>query len=222
MDFSKIPFTVYDFFGYLASGFLIILGLPSLPAQLQVKPDNMQLSSWIFIIIITYVMGHILSSLSKWLYELIILRTFLKVPCINLLRPNESRTLKVIFPEYFNAFPKRIREDILKDRCAEINKPTDEEIKALYDEAYSYVKTDKEALSRLDTFLILYGFCRTISMALLILGVVFLSKGNLLAGIAGVCLAIIMFLRYLKFIRQHSYELFLSYIRLRQPDHRAS
>jgi hypothetical protein len=31
-----------------------------------------------------------------------------------------------------------------------------------------------------------------------------------------------MFLRYLKFMRQHSYELFLSYIRLRQPDRQAS
>lgn len=227
MDFSKIPFTVYDFFGYLASGFLIILGFPCLPPWLLIKLDNMKLPSWIFLIIVAYVLGHVLSSLSKWLYELIIVRTFLKLPCINLLKPEESKVskkaskklFKVIFPEYSSAFPERVRKEILKDGCADANKPRDEEIKALFDEAYASVKTNKDALSRLDTFLILYGFCRTVSLTLLILGSAFLFRHNLMVGIVGICLAIIMFLRYLKFIRQHSYELFLSYIKLRQPGH---
>jgi hypothetical protein len=106
----------------------------------------------------------------------------------------------------------------LKDSCDDAKNPKKEEIKALYDEAYACVKTNKEALPRLDTFLILYGFCRTVSLTLLILGSAFLFNHNPSVGIVGICLAIIMFLRYLKFIRQHSYELFLSYIKLRQPD----
>jgi hypothetical protein len=221
MDFAKIPFTFYDFFGYLASGFLIVMEFPLIPARLRVPQADTPLSSWILVIIAAYVLGHAISSLSKWLFELGLVGNLLKPPYENLFKKKgELKFPKFLFPEYFVPFPEYIRKKILEkkeplidsDNLALSDNPGTEELRGLYDKAYACAKSYKDALSRLDTFLVLYGFCRTMSLTLLILGSTFLIAGNVRTGLGGLFLSSIMFTRYLKFFRQHSYELFLSYL----------
>jgi hypothetical protein len=187
-----------------------------MPSGLRISPDNAQLSFWILITIVAYILGHVLSSLSKWLFELIIANKLLAPPYVNLFAERKSRIMNVLFPEYFVAFPERIRQEILRSEHIDFHKPKSEQPRALYDEAYALVKTDKDSLSRLDTFLILYGFCRTISMTLLILAAALAIKGSILVGTVSFIISLIMFMRYLKFFRQYSYELFLSSLRLRK------
>src|SRR4030042_1455734 len=100
MDFSKIPFTLYDFFGYLASG---VLGISAfiyfydywLPRSWRLASFN-----WVLTIIAAYVLGQILASLSKWLYELVIIGEWLKHPSTNLFeRGKIPKIKKIYFPE---------------------------------------------------------------------------------------------------------------------------
>lgn len=157
-----------------------------------------------------YILGHVLSSLSKWLYELFIVDVCLKRPYINLLSEKDSRVLKVAFPEYFIPLSEEIRQKIVGKKCIARDKADPEKLRGLYERAYAHVKDNKDASARLDTFLSLYGFCRTASFTLLVLAVSFFVTGPVWAGLVGLGLSIILFLRYLKFLRQHSYELFLS------------
>jgi uncharacterized membrane protein len=212
MDFSKIPFTAYDFFGYLASGFLAIIGFPFILDWFLANSEKSGTLSWILLIILAYILGHIFSSLSKWFFELIIVKEWLKHPSINLFKEKKSTIMKIIFPEYFSAFPEAIRKKILDNKNSYAKDIDNDKKESLFYEAYAIVKSDKATLPRLDTFLILYGFCRTISFTLFVLSVFFLIKGNYSLGIFSLLISIIMFLRYLKFYRQYSYELFLSYL----------
>jgi hypothetical protein len=91
------------------------------------------------------------------------------------------------------------------------------------------VKRDQATLERLNSFLNLYGFCRNLSLAL-ILAVPLLLYGALrefdyktLQGINGDRLAwaavalvasIGMFYRYLKFFRHYTVEVFMTYAEL--------
>ena len=92
---------------------------------------------------------------------------------------------------------------------------------ALFYHCFGVVRWDEYPRERLATFLNLYGFGRNTSMAALIsaalIGVAIvvnhrveptvLWPGALLAGFVGVA----MYLRYLKFYRQYSVELYTTY-----------
>ncbi len=212
---SKIPFTVYDIFGYLSSGFLLIMGISYAKYGTLEQPHDSNILSWVLLIIIVYIVGHILASMSKWIFELIIVNKALRPPYINLLKKNSVKNWKkIFFPEYFVAFPARIIEDITMIADGRTDK-------ALYDYAYSKAKSNKEMLERIEIFLRLLGFCRNISFTLFILGIIFFVGlifsclfGSILLIVISFLGSIFMFMRYLKFLRHHSSELFLSVLEL--------
>ena len=89
---------------------------------------------------------------------------------------------------------------------------------ALFVHTFGEVKKDEKNMPRLNTFLNLYGFCRNISFTCLIVTLL-LVIGNLALGtpdkfywaLAALVGAVGMFYRYLKFFRQYSYELLVTY-----------
>jgi len=211
----KIPFTDYDIFGYLSSGFLLLMGISYAEYGTLEQLHDSNILSWVLLIIIAYIIGHILASMSKWIFELIIVKKVLKPPYINLLKKNSVKKWKTIFfPEYFVALPASIIKDITKIADGHSDK-------ALYDYAYSKAKSNKEILEQLGIFLRLFGFCRNISFTLFILAIIF-SAGRIFSyQFGGISLIVIsflgsifMFMRYLKFLRHHSSELFLSLLEL--------
>lgn len=218
MDIENLPFTVYDFFAYLSSGFLFLAAVDFVVEQQLILSQDTDVVSGFFWILISYITGQILASPSSWLLEREIVGKFLNTPSVNLFseRPKTWRTK--LFPGYFTPLPettqKRIQEKAEIYGITEIGEP-------LFIHAFGQVKSNESYIARLNIFLNMYGFSRNISFTCLISAVV-ISVGSLKEGtwdtLPWVFLAIIgsigMFYRYLKFFRQYSYELFISYAEL--------
>jgi hypothetical protein len=140
--------------------------------------------------------------------------------------PNDSQ-YKGLFPQYNEKLPKEIQARVR--RCAEKREfqGTDD---SLFVHAFGVVKQNELLLKRSDIFLNLYGFSRNLSFAFIIVGVLvlfgpiddrkYIFHINATAydfnwwGFIFILIAVAMFYRYLKFYRQHAYDIFVSYAEL--------
>jgi hypothetical protein len=215
---NGIPFSVYDFFEYLASGFLLIVALDYSRSQQWVLRDDLSVVWGLFWVIIAYITGQILAGPSAWLLERIIVGRWLMRPSTNLFRDPPNKWWARLFPGYFTPFPQAIRNKVQDKAKANGISEIGE---ALFINAFGQVKTDERVMARLTAFASLYGFCRNVSVACLlaasIIGIGSWQTGAMhklswaLVALVG---SIGMFYRYLKFFRQYSYELFITYATL--------
>lgn len=215
---NRIPFSVYDFFGYIASGVLILAAVEYIVGKQWVFRNEKGVLFGLFWIILAYIIGQVLANPSAWLLERILVAKWLKRPNINLFENPPKIWLAKIFPGYYSPLPIQIRKKVIEKAKAEGITETGE---ALFIHAFTKVKADKDAMARLNTFLNLYGFCRNISFTCLIVALMILIGSwneDTLDKLLWVFVAIIgsvgMFYRYLKFFRQYSYELFITYAAL--------
>lgn len=214
----KLPFSLYDFFGYLASGFLLILTLDYVSPGEWIMREHQSIVLTIFWAILSYIVGQILAGPAAWLLERNLVGKWLKRPNVNLFQDPPKACRVTFFPGYFTPLPSVTRERVReKARAAGVS----ESGEGLFVLAFGKVKADKEALARLNTFLNLYGFCRNIAFTSLVCFVVlalgswkYNLVGNLPWIFASMLCAVGMFYRYLKFFRQYSYELFITYASL--------
>lgn len=212
----KVPLSLYDFFGYLASGLLIATGVDySLELGWVSKIGTSPVPIALFIVV-TYIVGHINSNLASWLIEKSFVGKLLGNP-VSILFESGSPKLKVfrwIFPGYFQGLPSGMRDRIVSQLQSR-NVPQNPSI--VFYHARAVAKSDPVTWGRLDTFLSLYGFCRNVSFALLSLSAVFAFStfvrdlNQLHYAVATLIASTGMFYRYLKFYRQYSFELFTSY-----------
>lgn len=215
---DKLPFSVYDFFGYLASGFLLLMTVDYMAAGEWIMREHQNMVLAIFWIILSYITGQILAGPSAWLLERNIVGKWLKRPNVNLFQDQPSSWWVRFFPGYFTPLPKTTRERVMeKAREAGVTETGE----GLFVLAFGKVKMDKEAMARLNTFLNLYGFCRNIAFTSALCCVVILVgswetglSGHLTWILVALGCALGMFYRYLKFFRQYSYELFITYAAL--------
>jgi hypothetical protein len=212
---NRIPFSAYDFFGYLASGFLIIASVDSLGTERVVLQEDLSAVLSIFWIGMAYIIGQILASPSAWLLERTLVGKYMERPNINLFKNKPEKGWVKLFPGYFTPLPIATQRRILEKAKAEgIN----EKGEALFVHVFGKIKADKDTMVRLSIFLNMYGFCRNISFSCLLSGLVmlvgFLWTRNLdllLWTFAALVGSVGMFYRYLKFFRQYSYELLVTY-----------
>ena len=214
---GRIPFSVYDFFGYLACGFLLLAGA-NYTLDLGVPfNDGWSLPEGSLFVLIAYVVGQITAGLAAWLLERQLVHRCLRSPHSYLLQ-DISNCQRRLFPGFTAPLPEATRKRVLeKARTAGIQEPGE----ALFLHAFARVKRDESTLTRLNGFLALYGFCRNMAFALLLLALLFVWAGVVtgkpvdarwiafsVLGAAG------MFWRYLKFFRQYAYEVFVTYSEL--------
>jgi hypothetical protein len=219
---DKLPFSVYDFFGYLAAGFVLLVGL----AAAFVGSDDWQESPptivGLLLIVIAYAAGHVVANISGYLYEATLVRKGLKTPTVNLFRTDQPGNIAWLLPGYFKALPEAQRERVLqtaKERTG-IDAPSE----GLFFHCFGRVKSNEAVMARLNTFLNLYGFCRNMSLSLLLVAIA-LTIGSAGLGTAhtgrlvppGWCIVgcVVggagLLYRYLKFFRQYAVEVFTSY-----------
>lgn len=214
----KIPFSIYDFFGYLASGFLLCVALDYCLDEnwlMRDKPPAAHLAFWI---VAAYIAGHINANLSSWVLEQRLVGSLLGRPNTILfgvvpeakgrigrwLRP----WLPSIFPGYFAPLPRKVRERI--SARAEVNgEPLDGE--TLFHHVRTTSKKDQVTWGNVQVFLHLYGFCRNISFALLLSTLLLAAHGRWALASVSLAGSVGMLYRYLKFFRQYSYEMFTAY-----------
>jgi hypothetical protein len=214
---DKIPFDPYDFFGYLASGLALVVGMEltiGFPAVLNSQLNTMQSA---FLLVAVYVAGQIVATPSKFLLEDIVVKKLLKSPNKNLFDPRPNRICNILFPGYYTVLPSEIRSRILERVKAEQGETRGESL-FLHVRYNAATLANEKLLGRLSTFISRYGFARNLSFSCIAVGIAMLTKASITdapvlvkygftALIAGTCL----FYRYLKFFRQYSYELFNTY-----------
>src|SRR4030042_3344576 len=216
----KIPFSVYDFFGYLASGFLILCSADyAFDGEWILRKDLWTVHA-VFWTLLAYIIGHIVANISSFLLEYKFLREILISPEETLFDEQKRGGFwPGIFPIFYRPFPTETKRRVLeRARTAGIERPG----RGLFFHCLPLAMQHSHTLERLSTFLNLYGFSRNISMAAL-LTVPILIVGMISSGfdeyklywiIVAISVFIGMFYRYLKFFKHYTEEVFRSYAEL--------
>jgi hypothetical protein len=218
---GRIPFSVYDFFGYLVPGFLLVAVMDfalvgPIAGERWVLRDDLGVVYGLTWTVIAYIIGHVLASPSEWLLQEIMVRKWLNSPNTNLFNDHPKKNGRFrFFSGYYKPLPSPIRKRILEKAKAEGINETGE---ALFYHAWGKVKKDQDAMARLYIFLYLYGFSRNVSFACMLAFLVMVAgcvlEGswiNLTWAFLSLVAAVGMLYRYLKFYRHYSVDTFIAY-----------
>ncbi len=234
----KIPFSTYDLFGYLASGFILIIATDyAADAHWLLHREKVPAPEAIFWTLLAYVLGHIVANVSSFCIEHLFVRKYLVSPEVTLFEPNFKSRWRWIFPIFYQAFPEGTRNRIAAAAAQRNFQFTPN--RAFFFHCHAIVKHDKSTLERLSSFLNLYGFCRNISMAALLTIPILIwgacHKANpftfrpadidwanwgaiegskLRWALAALLIAVGMLYRYLKFFKHYTVEVYQSYAEL--------
>ena len=216
---DKIPFSAYDFFGCLSSGIVALVGASFAYRGVDAFQLDFNPSQALVVVIAAYLVGHVVASVSSFLLERRLTRKVIGSPTSWLFRGDPLSGWRRILNAYHKPLPEVTGKRVLAraKRKADIDEPGE----ALFYHCFGVVRRDEYPRARLAVFLNLYGFARNTSMAAFIgaaligLAIVVndqvdsteLLAGGLLSGLVGVA----MYLRYLKFYRQYSVELYVTY-----------
>jgi hypothetical protein len=214
---NNIPFDPYDFFGYLASGLLVVVGMNLTLGFPRVFGQDLKLIDSAVLLLGIYVVGQVIATPAKALLEDGVVEKLLGQPSINLLRMKKPWVRALLFPGFYKQLPEHIREKIIA-RAARDQAPGSGEPLFLHVRYHPDILNNEKLIAKLDGFLNKYGFARNLAFASLTLGAAMLirthfapnpelKKYAFTALVAGV----LLFYRYLKFIRQYSFELFNHY-----------
>lgn len=220
---QNIPFNVYDFFGILSAGFIVVFSVLVTVGFDPFIDRSVPSITSLFLIIISYILGHAIAHLASFAYESLVVRKVLRSPEDHMFSDKRLTCWGLIFPGFTKALPAETRDKVLS-RAA--NEGIESTGRGLFFHCHASVKLEKATQERLNNFLYLYGFARNDSMALLIASIVFLINRNaffqtqnqlssnisfLTLSAISLFLALLMLLRYLKFFRHYTLEVFTSY-----------
>lgn len=227
MAMEKLPFNIYDFFAYLASGFIVLAAVDFAFDLGWLFKKEVGIPLIVFGVVAAYIVGHVNASLSGYFIETLVVRRLLHEPEIILFEdcPAQgwaNRTRRFVFSGFYRPLTETTRSRVL----SKAEKRLGDAVKgrALFFHCHPLVKQNEAASKRLEIFLNLYGFCRNVCMAC-VLAIPILLVGAFdewrvyskvspsrywWAAAATVCAAG-MFFRYLKFFRLYTHEVFVNY-----------
>ena len=214
---NRIPFDPYDFFGYLASGLLLIVGMELVFGIPQVLGRELGVVDTAVLILAVYVAGQLVATPAKTLLEDGVVEKLLGRPSVNLFRPKKPWLRGTLFPGYYKPLPDQISRRTLSKAEKEGVKGTGEAL-FLHVRYSGEVLSNERLMARLNSFLSKYGFARNLAFTSIAVGIALLWKANVAPcapakkyAITAIVTGVLLFYRYLKFFRQYSYELFNSY-----------
>ena len=227
----KIPFSTYDFFGYLANGFIVLCAFEYAFSGTALAERDWKIGPAVFYLVLAYIIGHIIANISSYFLEHKVVREWLKSPEETLFfeakKPGEKKSWgEFLFPIFYRPFPLETQKRVLAVAGKNgFERPG----RGLFLHVHSVVKQDRVTLERLASFLNLYGFCRNVATGLIAAAVLLLIgalidmghwseidnrrlawMGAALVGAVG------MFYRYLKFFKHYTTEVFASYAEFNQ------
>jgi len=214
---QKIPFTNYDFWAYLSSGFLLLAVLDQVAGTRLLMRESWTVVQGVLAVSCAYTVGQLVASMSAWLLEKLLVGKLLGYPR-NILFGQALAWgwVRKLMPSYFEPLPVTTQKAALeKGKKVGVANPGE----ALFWPAYTNAKGTPAVMARLENFLNLYGFCRnTALVALVNAALLYWSylepKGppeHLLWARLSLVAGLGLTLRYLKFFRHHAVEVFSSY-----------
>ena len=214
---QKIPFTSYDFWAYLSAGFLLIFALDAAAGTGLLMRDTWTLVQGVVAVSLAYAVGQLVAGASSFLFEKILVGKILGYPRNVLFgQPKAWKWVRKLIPGYFEPLPDPTQKAALeKGGKAGGNSPGE----ALFWLAFANARATQPVMARLNDFLNLYGFCRnTAFVAFIDAGIFYWSYlqpngpvEHLLWSYIALVVGIGMTLRYLKFFRHYSVEVFTSF-----------
>ncbi|MGB9694038.1 MAG: hypothetical protein ACPLYF_04270 [Fervidobacterium sp.] len=202
MEFPKfktvqIPFTLYDFFGYLLPGItfgaLMLLSF-DLPNAIQLVTEKvlghrtdsspsflfmdfislLHKSPWfisLFGLLISYIIGHVIAALSSYFLERIFVQAWLKYPTENMFQLNEKKK-KWLFKNFRRSYTSEFVERFKSQFELFFNLPISNSNDTFWI-TFSFIAHNcPSTFARATHFLNLYGFSRNLSMTFLLSGLV--------------------------------------------------
>lgn len=214
---DKIPFDPYDFFGYLATGLAVILGMQLTLGFPQVIGRDLNALELAMVLLATYVAGQLMATPATAVLEDFVVDKILQRPSINLFAQHTTWWRTVAFPGFYKPLPNTIRDKIFNKVHKQHAAATGETLFLLV--RYSpQAREDERLLSKLDSFLNKYGFARNLAFTSFVLGLALFVKIRVAwdpelfkYAITAMIVSVLLFYRYLKVFRQYSFEMFNAY-----------
>ena len=204
----KVFFSAYDFFAYLAAGFVVIAAVDYAFCYGWIVGQNLKFSDGILVVVVAYLLGHIVALFSSIIFERGFVYKVLKSPEVHLLSPVKKRWWNRLFPRHFAPFPD---ETIVRVKRKAQENGIETVGRGLFLHCHTRAKTCQKTAERLSTILNQYGFCRNLSLALLVAAVALAIVKHWEFSAAALLAAIAMLYRYLKFFRHYTREVYLTY-----------
>lgn len=212
---SKIPFTVYDFIAYLSSGGVVVATVDYLFGKQWLAAEKIAPGIVLLLLFMSYISGHVVAHFSSLLLEQGLVARVLGRPSKILM--GGKGCCSGLFPGYFKALPDETQKRI-REKAAARN--FEGEGEALFGHVFGVVTKEEAALKRIEEFRNLYGFSRNMAFVFLLTAIPLMvgsqwdKPSSVWWGITAAFVGIVMLYRYLKFFRQFSYRMFLSYSEL--------
>lgn len=217
------PFTDYDFYGYLASGFVLLFAADYVltDGSLMIRED------WAFVevvlaVAVAYFTGQFVASPSSILLEHWLARRVLRPPTALLLAVVPARRVdrflaRRVIGRYYEPLPEATRNLILKNAAAAHGSSIEDargDPEAVFGLAFVEARKSADTRQRMDDFRNQYGLNRNMSFTAIVASALFLgqavlagdSRSYLLAALAFV-LALGLFARFLKFYSAFAAEI---------------
>jgi hypothetical protein len=214
---SRIPFDPYDFFGYLSSGLLVVVGMDLVFGFPHVLGQDLKAVDAAVLVLAVYVAGQLVAAPAKAILEDGVIDKVLGRPTQNLLRTKKPWIRWLLFPGYYKPLPAEIRARILKKAEAEGIRDTGEAL-FLHLRYHPQIVDDEKLMAKLDAFINKYGFARNLAFTSLLVGTSLLLKAWLSSesvnsnyAVTAFVGGVLLFYRYLKFFRQYAYEILNTY-----------
>jgi hypothetical protein len=213
----NIPFDPYDFFGYLASGLVVVVGMDLVIGFPHILGTDLKIVDGAVLLLAIYIAGQIIATPAKAIFEDLVVDKILQRPNVNLFREKKPVLRSLMFPGFYGLLPPDRQKRVL-ERARAAGAGTDGESLFLHVRYSEEIRTNEGLMARLNAFLNKYGFARNLCFATLAVGIAALVKAKLRSdpllakyGILSIVVALLLFYRYLKFFRQCSYEMFNTY-----------
>ena len=218
---NRIPFDPYDFFGYLASGLLVVVGMDLVLGFPEIIDQELTAVETAVLILAVYIAGQLTATPAKALLEDFVVDKLLQRPNVSLFRSKTPWIRWFLFPGFHKPLPDSVQQKVLSRAESEGVKETGEPL-FLHVRYDARITGNEELMTKLDSFLNKYGFARNMAFVSLLVGLALLIKYQvdprpvlLQYGLSALVVALLLFYRYLKFFRQYSFEMFNVYAGLK-------
>ncbi|MEW6991602.1 hypothetical protein AADZ91_13050 [Colwelliaceae bacterium 6441] len=162
---KEFPFDPYDFFGYISSGLVIVVGLEIIVGVPKLLGSDLKAFDILIASLGVYIAGQLIANPSKWLLEDLIVKRALKAPATNLMAQYDG-VLNYVFPGYYVSLPA----DVVSNITSKVGTEKTGESLFLHIRFDPNVRNDEKLMSKLNVFLKNYGFARNLSLTWLLFG----------------------------------------------------
>src|ERR1700733_3889351 len=154
---DKIPFDPYDFFGYLSSGLLLVIGMNLVLGFPKVLGQDLKFFDSLALILAVYVAGQIIATPSKAMLEDFVVGRLLRKPTDNLMHGGGGPLRRLLFPGFYKKLP-----------AAAIQRIAEKAGRLAGEDLFHHIRFsvevcgDDKLIGKIDSFRNKYGFARNL------------------------------------------------------------